>query len=367
MADVECIVAGAGVVGLAIARALALSGREVLVLDACEGIGTQTSSRNSEVIHAGLYYPEGSLKARLCVAGKHALYAYLRERGLAHQRCGKLIVATDQSQLPKLDAIMARAAAAGVDDLELIDRAAIHAMEPEIAAIAAIWSPSTGIVDSHAYMLSVQGDIENAGGMLAFHAPVAAVRREAGAFVIETGGPAPTTITANLFINSAGHGAPALAAKLADYPRQMLPKQAYAKGNYFALSGRQPFSRLIYPVPEAAGLGVHATVDLGGRVRFGPDVEWVADDRDLAVDPARAASFYAAIRSYWPALADGALTPDYAGIRPKLHGQGEPMPDFRIEGPREHGVAGFVTLFGIESPGLTASLAIGDEVMARLG
>lgn len=366
MADVDCIVAGAGVVGLAIARALALSGREVLVLDAEGGIGTQTSSRNSEVIHAGLYYPEGSLKARLCVTGKLALYAYLHERGLSHTRCGKLIVATDESQLPKLHAIMARASAAGVDDLELIGRAAVIALEPEVDAIAAIRSPSTGIVDSHAFMLSLQGDIENAGGMLAFHAPVEAIRREAGVFVVDTGGAEPAAISARLFVNSAGHGAPRLAAKLADYPRQMLPRQAYAKGNYFALSGKQPFSRLIYPVPEAAGLGVHATVDLAGRVRFGPDVEWVADDRDLAVDPARADSFYAAIRTYWPGLADGALTPDYAGIRPKLHGPGEPMPDFRIEGPRDHGVSGFVTLFGIESPGLTACLAIGDEVLARL-
>lgn len=367
MVDVDCIVAGAGVVGLAIARAVALSGREVLVIDAREGIGTQTSARNSEVIHAGLYYTEGSLKARLCVAGKHALYAYLAERGLNHARCGKLIVASNAAQTEKLKAIVSRAAAAGVHDLAVIDAAAIAVMEPEVEAVAAIWSPSTGIVDSHAFMLSLQGDMENAGGMLAFHTPIEAVRRARDTFVIETGGPEPATITTSLFINSAGHGAPALAARLADYPRQMLPKQAYAKGNYFALTGRQPFSRLIYPVPEAAGLGVHATIDLGGRVRFGPDVEWVADDQDLAVDPARAESFYAAIRSYWPGLADDALTPDYAGIRPKLHGPGEPMPDFRIEGPREHGVPGFVTLFGIESPGLTASLAIGDEVLARMG
>lgn len=366
MADVECIVAGAGVVGLAVARALALSGREVLVLDAREGIGTQTSSRNSEVIHAGLYYPEGSLKARLCVAGRLALYDYLGARGLAHARCGKLIVATGEGQLPKLHAIMARAAAAGVDDLELVDHATITALEPEVAAIAAIRSPSTGIVDSHAFMLSLQGDIENSGGLLAFHAPVGAVRRENGMFVVETAGTEPATITTRTFINSAGHGAPVLAAKMAGFPRQMLPRQAYAKGNYFALTGRQPFSRLIYPVPEAAGLGVHATVDLAGRVRFGPDVEWVGDDQDLAVDPARAASFYAAIRSYWPGLADGALTPDYAGIRPKIHGECEPMPDFRIDGPLDHGVPDFVTLFGIESPGLTASLAIGDEVVARL-
>ena len=366
MADIGCIVAGAGVVGLAVARALALAGHEVLVIDAREGIGTQTSSRNSEVIHAGLYYPEGSLKARLCVAGKIALYHYLAERGLPFARCGKLIVATDEAQVPRLDAIMARAAAAGVADLRLIGADEIRALEPELSAIAAIISPSTGVLDSHAFMLSLQGDIENAGGLFAFHAPVTGLRRDGADIMVETGGPEPATIRTRLFVNCAGHGAPALAALLPAYPRQLLPMQAYAKGSYFSLQGRQPFSRLIYPTPEAAGLGVHATLDLAGRVRFGPDVEWVADDQDLAVDPARAASFYDAIRNYWPALPDGALTPDYAGIRPKLHGPGEPMPDFRIEGPGDHGVPGFVTLFGIESPGLTASLAIGDEVVSRL-
>jgi L-2-hydroxyglutarate oxidase LhgO len=366
MTDLDCIVIGAGVVGLAVARRLALAGREVMVLDAEDGIGTQTSSRNSEVIHAGLYYPEGSLKARLCVAGKHALYAYARERGLAHANCGKLMVATADSQRPKLDAIMARGRHAGVHDLVLIDGTEARAMEPEVTAVAALWSPSTGIVDSHALMLSFQGDIENAGGMLAFRAPVTGLRRAGGAFTVEVGGEEPATITARIVVNSAGHGAPQIARLLGDFPRQMLPAQAYAKGNYFSLIGRQPFSRLIYPTPEAAGLGVHATVDLAGRVRFGPDVQWVTSDRDLTVDPARADSFYAAIRAYWPALPDGALAPDYAGIRPKIHREGEPMPDFRIEGPAEHGVPGFVTLFGIESPGLTASMAIGDEVLAKL-
>ncbi|MCO4053068.1 MAG: NAD(P)/FAD-dependent oxidoreductase [Bosea sp.] len=366
MADVDCIVAGAGVVGLAIARALALAGREVLVLEAREGIGTQTSARNSEVIHAGLYYPEGSLKARLCVAGKLALYRYLSARGIGHACCGKLIVATAEGQIARLAAIRAHGEAAGVDDLSIIGRAQVKAMEPEVEALAALWSPSTGIVDSHAFMLSLQGDIENAGGVLAFHAPIAALRREEGAFVVSVGGPDPASIRARCLVNAAGHGAPALAALLEVYPRARLPRQAYAKGNYFALSGRQPFRRLVYPVPEAAGLGVHATLDLGGRVRFGPDVEWVEHDQDLMVDPARAGRFYASIRSYWPALPDGALAPDYAGIRPKLHGPGEPMPDFRIEGPAAHGVPGFATLFGIESPGLTASLAIGDEVAALL-
>lgn len=367
MADIDCVVIGAGVVGLAIARALALAGREVLVIEAEGCIGTQTSSRNSEVIHAGLYYPEGSLKARLCVAGKIALYAYARERGVAFANCGKLMVATADSQRGKLEAIKARGNAAGVDDLVIIGPDAIAAMEPEVSAVAALWSPSTGVIDSHGFMLALLGDLENAGGMVAYHTPVIALRREGGLMRIETGGADPGAISANLVVNSAGHGAPAIARLLADYPRQMLPVQAYAKGNYFALTGRQPFRRLIYPTPEAAGLGVHATVDLAGRVRFGPDVQWVASDQDLQVDPARAESFYAAIRTYWPGLADGALTPDYAGIRPKIHREGEPMPDFRIEGPRDHGVPGFVTLFGIESPGLTSALAIGDEVARQLG
>jgi L-2-hydroxyglutarate oxidase LhgO len=366
MADLDCVVIGAGVVGLAVAREMALAGREVMVLEAEDGIGTQTSSRNSEVIHAGLYYPEGSARARLCVAGKIALYDYLRERDLAHHNCGKLLVATADSQRPKLDAILARGRHAGVHDLQLISGADAMAMEPEITALAAVWSPSTGIVDSHALMLSFQGDIENAGGMLAFRTPVTGLRRENGDFVIGTGGDEPSQITAKLLINSAGHGAPDIARLLGDFPRQMLPVQAYAKGNYFSLLGRQPFSRLIYPTPEAAGLGVHATVDLAGRVRFGPDVEWVASDQDLQVDPARAASFYAAIRQYWPALPDDALVPDYAGIRPKIHREGEPMPDFRVEGPADHGVPGFVTLFGIESPGLTAAMAIGSEVARKL-
>lgn len=362
METADCVVIGAGVVGLAVARALALAGREVIVMEAADAIGTQTSSRNSEVIHAGIYYPEGSLKARLCVEGKHRLYAYLRERGLPHRRCGKLIVATAEGQFARLDAIAMRAQAAGVVDLEWLDPAGIRAMEPEVTAMKALWSPSTGIVDSHALMLSLQGDLEEAGGMIAFETPVTALRAEPGGLVVACGGASPMALQARTVVNSAGHGAPALAAALAAYPRELLPRQAYAKGHYFGLTGRQPFTRLVYPTPEAAGLGVHATVDLAGRVRFGPDVEWVESDQDLQVDPARAASFYAAIRRYWPGLPDGALTPDYAGVRPKIHGPDEPMPDFRIEGPTAHGVAGFVTLFGIESPGLTAALAIADMV-----
>jgi L-2-hydroxyglutarate oxidase LhgO len=362
MADIDCIVAGAGVVGLAVARALALAGREVLVVDAEEGIGTQTSSRNSEVIHAGLYYPEGSAKARLCVAGKHALYAYLSERGLPHERCGKLIVATRPEQVTKLEAIIARGNAAGVGDLRMIGPAEIAAMEPEVSAVAAVWSPSTGVVDSHAFMLSLQGDVENAGGVFAFGAPVTGLRRAGGMMVVSTGGPEPAEISTDLFVNSAGHGAPRLAALLADYPVQLLPRQAYAKGNYFALAGRQPFRRLIYPTPEAAGLGVHATIDLAGRVRFGPDVEWISSE-DYTVDPARAEIFQAAIRRYWPGLPDEALVPDYAGIRPKLTGPGEPAADFVVQGPQSHGIAGLVHLFGIESPGLTAALSLADDIV----
>jgi L-2-hydroxyglutarate oxidase LhgO len=363
MADIDCIVIGAGVVGLAIARALALSGRDVIVVEARDAIGTQTSSRNSEVIHAGLYYPEGSLKARLCVAGKHLLYAYLRDRGLPFLNCGKLIVATSDSQRTRLDAIHARGQAAGVSDLQRLGPADIAALEPEVSGVEAILSPSTGVLDSHAYMLALQGDIEAAGGNIAFNTPVTALARSGDDIIVTTGGAEPMLLAAGLVVNAAGHGAPGIAALLADFPRAQLPAQGFAKGNYFALQGRQPFRRLIYPTPEAAGLGVHATLDLAGRVRFGPDVEWVASDQDLKVDPARADAFYAAIRSYWPALPDDALVPDYAGVRPKIHLEGEPMPDFRIEGQACHGVPGFVTLFGIESPGLTCSLAIGEEVL----
>ena len=366
MSDIDCLVIGAGVVGLATARALALAGREVVIAEAADGIGTQTSARNSEVIHAGIYYPPGSLKARVCVEGRQKLYAYLRERGLSHKACGKLIVATSASQRPALETIFARATASGVDSLRWIDAAQARALEPEVTCEIALLSPETGVVDSHALMLSLLGECEAAGGSLALNTPIAGWRREAEGFSVDFGGEDPATYTVTTVVNAAGHGAPRLLGKLAGFPAEHVPVQHYAKGNYFSLLGKQPFSHLVYPIPEAAGLGIHATIDMAGRVKFGPDVEWVEHDQDLIVDPARADKFYAAIRTYWPGLPDGALVADYAGIRPKLHSQSEPMPDFRIDGPAVHGVPDLVNLLGIESPGLTSSLAIADLVVERL-
>ena len=366
MSDIDCLVIGAGVVGLAVARELAQAGREVVIAEAAEGIGTQTSARNSEVIHAGIYYPPGSLKARVCVEGRKRLYRYLAERGLPHKACGKLIVATSECQKPALETIMARALASGVDSLRWLSGAEAKALEPEVRCEIALLSPDTGVVDSHALMLSLLGECEAAGGSLALNTPIAGWRREAEGFSVDFGGAEPATYTVRSIVNSAGHGAPKLLRELEGFPAEHVPVQHYAKGNYFALTGRQPFSHLVYPVPEAAGLGIHATIDMGGRVKFGPDVEWVEHDQDLVVDPARAEKFYAAIRTYWPALPDGALVADYAGIRPKLHGPTEPMPDFRIDGPEVHGVANLVNLLGIESPGLTSSLAIAEMVVDRL-
>ncbi len=366
MSDIDCLVIGAGVVGLAVARELALAGREVVITEAAEGIGTQTSARNSEVIHAGIYYPPGSLKARVCVAGRELLYRYLGERGLPHKACGKLIVATSEAQKPALETIMARARASGVETLRWLSGAEAKAMEPEVRCEIALLSPETGVVDSHALMLSLLGECEAAGGSLALNTPITGWRREADGFSVDFGGDDPATYSVRTVVNSAGHGAPRLLGLLDGFPAAHVPVQHYAKGNYFALTGKQPFSHLVYPVPEAAGLGIHATIDMGGRVKFGPDVEWVGSDQDLVVDPARAEKFYAAIRTYWPALPDGALVADYAGIRPKLHGPSEPMPDFRIDGPEVHGVTGLVNLLGIESPGLTSSLAIAGMVREKL-
>ncbi len=367
MDQVDCVVVGAGVVGLAVARALALSGREVLVLEAAEGIGTETSSRNSEVIHAGIYYPKGSLMARACVAGKQKLYAYCAERALPHSNCGKLIVATNEAEAGQLASIQARAAANGVGDLRLISADEARAMEPALACTAALISPSTGIIDSHSYMLSLQGDAENAGAMFVFHAPVLSGRLlpEGGA-ELSIGGAEPMELRCDLLVNAAGLHAPALARTLAGMPEDKIPPAFYAKGNYFTLSGRSPFSRLIYPVPVPGGLGTHLTIDLGGQAKFGPDVEWV-DHIDYEVDPTRGESFYAAIRRYWPSLPDGALQPGYSGIRPKIVGPGQPGQDFIIQAPRDHGLKGLVNLFGIESPGLTASLALGEMVVEALG
>jgi L-2-hydroxyglutarate oxidase LhgO len=360
---VDAVVIGAGLVGLAVARALALAGREVVILEAEDAIGTHTSSRNSEVIHAGIYYPKGSLKARACVEGRQRLYAYCAERGVPHRRCGKLIVATDRAQLDELEGIGQKAHANGVTDVAPVSPAEVRAMEPELHCVAALHSPSTGIVDSHALMLAYLGDAENAGAMLALKSPLAkAVVRPRG---IELHAAGAEPILAAQVVNSAGLRAPSLARRIEGYPDEFAPPEFYAKGNYYTLARRPPFSRLVYPVPEPGGLGVHVTLDLGGRARFGPDVEWV-DKIDYTVDPGRAERFYAAIRRYWPGLPDGALEPGYAGIRPKIAGKGAPVPDFVVQGPRAHGVPGLVHLFGIESPGLTASLALADHVAALL-
>ncbi|MCR6476578.1 NAD(P)/FAD-dependent oxidoreductase [Variovorax sp. ZS18.2.2] len=363
MDELDCAVIGGGVVGLAVARALALAGREVLVLESEGAIGTGTSSRNSEVIHAGIYYPQGSLKARLCVEGRHSLYAYAAERGVPHRRCGKLIVATSAEQVGQLEAIRVKAAANGVDDLVQITAQQAREMEPQLHCTAALHSPSTGIVDSHALMLSLLGDLENAGGMLALKSRIThAECNDRGIVLIAEDG---TALRCRSVVNAAGLSAPALARRFEGLPAVAIPTEYFAKGNYFTLSGRAPFSRLIYPVPEPGGLGVHLTVDLGGQAKFGPDVQWVESADDLVVNPARGDGFYAEVRKYWPALPDGGLIPGYAGMRPKISGPGEPAADFRIDGPASHGVPGLVNLFGIESPGLTSSLAIGAHV-ARL-
>ncbi len=361
---VQCVVVGAGVVGLAIARALAQTGREVLLLEAADGIGTGTSSRNSEVIHAGIYYPQGSLKATLCVAGRQALYQYCEARGIAHSRCGKLIVATREAQLPQLEKIVVQATANGVCDLQHLTRAQAQALEPALECRGALLSPSTGIIDSHALMLALQGDFEHAGGLVVLNSPLARARAQDDGFWLRTED--GTELIADELVNSAGLYAPLLAARIEGLDPCHVPTAYYCKGNYFVLAGRNPFSRLIYPVPEAAGLGVHLTLDLGGQAKFGPDVEWVDRPDDLAVDPKRAEAFYAEVRRYWPGLPDAALQPDYAGMRPKLQRPGEPARDFMLQGAREHGVRGLVNLFGIESPGLTSAFAIAERVAALL-
>lgn len=361
--DVDVVVVGAGVVGLAIARRLALAGRDVLVLEAAGAIGTETSARNSEVIHAGIYYPHGSLMARLCVRGRRALYAYCAERGIPHGACGKLIVATDDSERERLGAIAAHAEGNGVEGLRFLTEAEARALEPALHCTAALLSPTTGIIDSHSYMLSLQGDAENSGASFAFHCPVRAGEVTSTGIALTIDDRDATGLRARTVINAAGLHAPAVAGAISGMPLDKVPQAYFAKGNYFGLSTRAPFTHLIYPVPVPGGLGTHLTLDLAGRARFGPDVEWI-DQVDYAVDPTRAASFYGAIRRYWPDLPDGALQPDYSGIRPKIAPASQGTQDFRIEGPETHGVPNLVNLFGIESPGLTASLAIADHVAA---
>ena len=362
MESVDAVVVGAGVVGLAIARELALAGREVIILDAEDAIGTHTSSRNSEVIHAGIYYPKGSLKARSCVAGRDLLYEYCATHGVPHRRCGKLIVATNENQLKELQNIRDKAHANGVTDVDWIAQDEVARMEPELFCMGALLSPSTGIIDSHALMLAYLGDAEAHGAMLALKSPLERARVREG-FELHVSGSDPIRCT--VLVNSAGLRAPTVAKALEGYPSHLVPREFYAKGNYYSLNRKNPFRRLIYPVPEPGGLGVHVTLDLAGQARFGPDVEWV-ERINYDVDPRRAERFYAAIRRYWPGLPDNSLSPGYAGIRPKTAGPGEPAPDFEIQGPRKHGVPGLVHLYGIESPGLTASLALARVVREEL-
>jgi L-2-hydroxyglutarate oxidase LhgO len=361
MEQIDCVIVGAGVIGLAIARRLAQAGREVIVLEAAEGIGTVTSSRNSEVIHAGIYYRAGSLMALMCVNGKRALYRYCNDHGIPHRNCGKLIVATSAKETERLDSIRAHAEANGVLDMQILSGEAARELEPALNCEAALLSPSTGIIDSHAYMLALRGEAEDAGAAFAFHTPLLRAKARGTQIELDAGGQAPMTLQCRLLINAAGLDAPATARNIEGMPAELVPKAYLAKGNYFSCAAKAPFSRLIYPVPEPGGLGVHLTLDLVGQARFGPDVEWV-ETIDYAVNPARAERFYPAIRKYWPTLPDGALMPSYSGMRPKIVPPAVASQDFVIQGPRDHGVDGLINLFGIESPGLTSSLAIADRV-----
>ena len=369
MDRLDCVVIGAGVVGLAVARQMALAGREVIVVERHPAIGMETSSRNSEVIHAGIYYPSGSLKARLCVTGRDALYEYCAARAIPHRRCGKLIVATSEAQMPRLAAIQTQAHANGCTEVALLAAAEARALEPALACTAALSSPNTGIVDSHALMLALQGDAENAGAMFAFGSRVTGGRDTPDGLVLQvrTDDGDESEFTANTVINCGGLWSTHLARAIAGLQADSIPRPWFAKGNYYSLAGKAPFGRLIYPVPEPGGLGVHLTLDLGGQARFGPDVEWLDDaetEPDYAVDPQRAERFYAEIRHYWPQLPDGALQPAYSGVRPKISGPGTAAADFLFE---RHGSARYLGLYGIESPGLTACLAIAGHVAGLLG
>jgi L-2-hydroxyglutarate oxidase LhgO len=364
--NVDCIVIGAGVVGLAVARKLAMQAREVLVVETAGSIGTGVSARNSEVIHAGLYYPQGSLKARLCVTGRAQLYEYLNERGISYKRCGKLLVASTDEEVKALDGILKNAHINGVDDMIKISQAEALALEPELLCKSALLSPSTGVFDSHAYMLNLQGDAENNGATFAFLNSVVGGRVENSTIELDiSGSDGILSLGCKTLINAAGLGAQKVALSIKGLPPEMVPPQYLAKGSYFTLNGKAPFSRLIYPIPGEASLGTHYTCDLGGQGRFGPDAQWV-DEINYEVDPARADSFYTAIRRYWPGIEDRELSPAYSGIRPKVQAPGMEMADFIIQDASVHGVNSLVNLFGIESPGLTSSMAIADEVASRL-
>jgi L-2-hydroxyglutarate oxidase LhgO len=362
--DFDCVVIGAGVVGLAVGHALSQAGFETLVAERAEGIGTEVSSRNSEVIHAGIYYPEGSLKAKSCRRGRDLLYEFCQSRKISHRKCGKLVVATNEEEIAKLDAIYIRAHGNGVTDMTWLDASEAASMEPEVACVRALWSPSTGIIDSHSYMLALQGEIEASGGAIVFLTPMLGAKPIEGGLEIAFGGAEATTITTRWLINAAGLSSQEIAAMIKGFPQDHIRPRYLAKGSYFNLAGSQPFNRLIYPAPVQGGLGVHVTIDLAGQVRFGPDVEWLeSNEINYEVDLSRADSFYAAIRRYWPALKDGDLVPAYSGVRPKISGKGQADEDFRIDGPEVHGQNGIIHMFGIESPGLTASLALGDSVL----
>ncbi len=360
------MVAGAGVIGLAIARRLAVAGREVIVLDPAGAIGTETSSRNSEVIHAGIYYPSGSLKARLCVTGREALYSFCRTRHVPYRKCGKLMVAAAQTEIAGLEALEVKARTNGVHDLEWLTPSQVSRLEPHLRCAGALLSPSTGIIDSLALMLALQGEAERHGAVIAFGTPLVAASTHGTAIEIVTGGGEPIRARCRQLVNAAGLDAPALSRCVAGVDAGSIPTAYLAKGSYFTLAGRAPFRRLIYPMPEAGGLGVHLTLDMAGQARFGPDVEWI-ERRDYSVDPRRAGRFYAAIRGYWPGLPDNALAPGYAGIRPKISGPDESAADFAVHGPAETGVPGYAALYGIESPGLTACLSLADLVAEKLG
>lgn len=361
----QVLVIGAGVVGLAVARAAALEGHEVIVAEAADAIGTGISSRNSEVIHAGMYYPSGSLRAQHCTRGRRLLYDFCVSHGVPHRKCGKLIVATNAEEAAKVESIHAQGQRNGVEGLELIGGNAARALEPELSCISALLSPETGIIDGHAYMLALRGDLEARDGAIAFETPVKGVVRKNGQWSVRFGGRDPGSIEVDALINCAGLRAQAVARSIDDYPAQRVPDLVLAKGNYFSYAGKPVFSRLIYPTPVDGGLGVHVTLDLAGRMRFGPDVEWIEREH-YDVDPTRAASFYARIRGYWPGLRDGTLVPDYSGIRPKLSGPGKPQADFMIDAPPQHGLPGLVQMFGIESPGLTSSLSLARDVVGYL-
>jgi L-2-hydroxyglutarate oxidase LhgO len=361
----QVLVIGAGMVGLAAARALALRGHDVVVAEKANAIGTGTSSRNSEVIHGGMYYPTGTLRARHSVAGRRMLYAYCKSHGVPHRKLGKLVVAADEAETAKLEQIARQGEVNGVENLVLIDGKAARALEPELVCAAALHSPETGILDTHGYMLALRGDLEDHGGMIAFNTPAAGIERRGGQWIARFGAAAAGEAAFDAVVNAAGLGAQQIARAMPDYPQARVPRLVLAKGNYFSYAGRPAFKRLVYPTPMPGGLGVHVTLDMAGRMRFGPDVEWI-ERENYNVDPARAAIFYARIRTYWPRLPDNSLAPDYAGIRPKLSGKGEPQGDFLIDTPAAHGLPGLVQMFGIESPGLTSSLSLGEAVADAL-